>query len=60
VYVGIHYPTDVIFGAFLGSCIGLVTSSLCKRSLNLNLDREEEEEEVIENEPEEWIDKQQE
>lgn len=58
IYVGIHYPVDVIFGAFLGSCIGVVTSSLCKRTLNLNLDRAEDEEEVIENEPEEWQDKQ--
>ncbi len=60
VYVGIHYPLDVIFGALLGASIGLVTSSLCKNILRLNLDRAEEEEEVIENEPEEWTDKQQE
>jgi undecaprenyl-diphosphatase len=57
VYVGIHYPFDVLFGAFLGSCIGTVTASLCKKILNLNLDRAEDEEEVIENEPEEWQDK---
>ncbi|RYD82879.1 MAG: phosphatase PAP2 family protein [Sphingobacteriales bacterium] len=60
VYVGIHYPIDVIFGAFLGSLIGMSVSSLCKSVLNLNLDRVEGEDEVIENEPEEWIDNQQE
>lgn len=51
VYVGIHYPVDVTFGAILGSVIGLFTSAICKASLRLNFDRQEEEEEVIDNEP---------
>ena len=33
VYVGVHYPLDVISGAFLGVLIALVTSSTYKFSL---------------------------
>lgn len=50
VYVGVHYPFDVIAGAALGSIIGYLVAGVCKRALNLNLDREEEEDEVIEGE----------
>lgn len=33
VYVGVHYPTDVIGGAALGSLIGYVTASFYKRRM---------------------------
>lgn len=26
VYVGVHYPLDILFGAILGTCIGLITA----------------------------------
>ncbi|MES2418727.1 MAG: phosphatase PAP2 family protein [Bacteroidota bacterium] len=31
VYVGVHYPIDVFAGAILGSCIGLITSTIFKK-----------------------------
>jgi membrane-associated phospholipid phosphatase len=52
VYVGIHYPLDVIGGAVVGSIIGFAVAGTCRRILNLNLDRGEEEEEVIDQEEE--------
>ena len=52
VYVGVHYPLDVLGGAILGSLIGYFIGLICKRALNLNLDRDEVEEEVIEQEEE--------
>jgi undecaprenyl-diphosphatase len=56
VYVGIHYPLDVIGGAIIGSMIGYLIAWICKVLLNLNLDRDPEEEEVIEGEEEEVLD----
>ena len=32
VYVGVHYPVDVLFGAALGTTIGLFTSKLYKKT----------------------------
>ncbi len=31
IYVGVHYPIDTIFGAFLGTSIGLLTFSIYKK-----------------------------
>lgn len=33
VYVGVHYPLDVLCGAILGVCIGKITSTLLLRKL---------------------------
>lgn len=33
VYVGLHYPADVIAGGLLGVVIGIITGKLCKASL---------------------------
>ncbi|MCY7411018.1 MAG: phosphatase PAP2 family protein [Chitinophagales bacterium] len=33
VYVGLHYPLDVICGALLGVGIGIITGSFCKTAL---------------------------
>lgn len=33
VYVGLHYPADMIGGAFLGVLLGIVTGRLCKTAL---------------------------
>lgn len=52
VYVGIHYPLDVIGGAVIGCIIGFAVAGVCKRVLNLNLDREKEEDKVIDAEEE--------
>lgn len=41
VYVGIHYPIDVIFGAVLGSFIGSWMGSLCKSVLKIHADQPE-------------------
>lgn len=35
VYVGIHYPFDILGGAVLGCLIGYITASVCNRLLNL-------------------------
>ena len=35
VYVGIHYPLDVIGGAALGSGIGIITASVFNRRIGL-------------------------
>lgn len=35
VYIGIHYPLDVIGGAVLGSCIGIVMATLYNRLIGL-------------------------
>ncbi|RYG20195.1 MAG: phosphatase PAP2 family protein [Chitinophagaceae bacterium] len=31
IYVGVHYPIDTLFGAILGTCIGLLTSFIYKK-----------------------------
>jgi len=33
VYVGVHYPSDVLGGAVLGSLIGIITGISCKKLL---------------------------
>ncbi len=33
VYVGLHYPLDVICGAMLGVAIGIITGRFCKTAL---------------------------
>ena len=35
VYVGVHYPFDVIAGALIGILIGITTAIICKRQVNL-------------------------
>ena len=35
VYVGVHYPLDIICGAILGSCIGSITASIFNRRVGL-------------------------
>jgi undecaprenyl-diphosphatase len=35
VYVGVHYPLDVICGGFLGAAIGIVTGALFNRYIRL-------------------------
>ena len=35
VYVGIHYPMDILGGAVLGSLIGIMTSSVFNRRIGL-------------------------
>lgn len=37
VYVGVHYPIDVIFGAFLGALLGFLFGDLTARVLKLNV-----------------------
>jgi undecaprenyl-diphosphatase len=37
VYVGVHYPLDVVCGAFLGSCVGWLGSFLGRRFLESGL-----------------------
>jgi undecaprenyl-diphosphatase len=34
VYVGVHYPLDVLFGAVLGILIGKLTGSFCLQKIN--------------------------
>lgn len=36
VYVGVHYPLDVIFGGLLGIIIGVSTGILCKHQIKLS------------------------
>jgi membrane-associated phospholipid phosphatase len=38
VYVGVHYPLDVIFGALLGSLIGFFIAGLTKSVFHIDLD----------------------
>jgi len=35
VYVGIHYPLDVLGGAIIGSFIGIMTASIFNRRVGL-------------------------
>lgn len=35
VYVGVHYPLDVLFGGILGAIIGASAGILCKHRINL-------------------------
>ena len=34
VYVGVHYPLDVLCGGILGALIGKITGSFCSRKIN--------------------------
>lgn len=36
VYVGVHYPLDIIFGAMIGSLIGMVTAYFFKNKIGLS------------------------
>jgi membrane-associated phospholipid phosphatase len=36
IYVGVHYPIDTIAGAILGTCIGLIISTIYKKLQHLN------------------------
>lgn len=38
VYVGVHYPVDVLGGAILGTMIGLLSSSFFQRRIRLEAD----------------------
>jgi undecaprenyl-diphosphatase len=33
VYVGVHYPVDILFGALLGICIGTLTAGYYNRKI---------------------------
>ena len=35
VYVGVHYPFDIVGGALLGSAIGILTAEFCRRNVQL-------------------------
>jgi len=35
VYIGVHYPLDIFFGAFLGICIGLLLSKVFMKFITL-------------------------
>ncbi|NBT17131.1 MAG: phosphatase PAP2 family protein, partial [Chitinophagia bacterium] len=35
VYVGVHYPTDVLFGSILGIVFGWMAVRLCTQPLSL-------------------------
>jgi membrane-associated phospholipid phosphatase len=37
IYVGVHFPFDVIFGAILGSIIGYITGTLFDRRYKIYL-----------------------
>jgi len=39
VYVGVHYPLDIIFGAILGTLIGLFMATLCKMVFKIDLNK---------------------
>jgi membrane-associated phospholipid phosphatase len=40
VYVGLHYPIDIILGALIGSLIGYVFAAGCKTAFHIDLDAE--------------------
>jgi len=40
IYVGVHFPIDVICGAILGCLIGWLFASLCKQIMKVDLDKE--------------------
>ncbi len=42
VYVGVHFPLDVICGAIIGSMIGTILAASCKNIMKIDLDLEME------------------
>ena len=40
VYVGVHFPLDVICGAIIGSMIGTILAISCKSIMNIDLDND--------------------
>jgi len=42
VYVGVHFPIDVICGAIIGSFLGVFFATLCKVAAKIDLDKEVE------------------
>jgi undecaprenyl-diphosphatase len=34
IYLGVHFPIDILVGAFVGSLLGVVFSALAKKVIN--------------------------
>jgi undecaprenyl-diphosphatase len=37
VYVGVHFPFDVLFGGVLGACVGVITGNTFNKHFNLGI-----------------------
>jgi membrane-associated phospholipid phosphatase len=47
VYVGVHYPLDVLIGAIIGGLIGYLIATICKGIFHIDLDAELEDNEIM-------------